>query len=118
MASSFFLSFSISFRLALLTIDEMALWHREGMSTMFGGSLSFRIVVASVGVCIFSICGPGSGWFLCVWGVVVVLFRICRLAALRSFVRRLSCLLSEFVRGVFSLSGACGVSSSAIGQIC
>ncbi len=48
--SSFFLSLSVSFLFALLMIDEMALWHREGMSSMFGGSLSFRIDVAWVGV--------------------------------------------------------------------
>ncbi len=48
--SSFFLSLSVSFRFALLMIDEMALWHREGMSSMFGGSSSIRIDVAWVGV--------------------------------------------------------------------
>ena len=40
-----------------------------------------------------------------------------RLAVLRSFVSLLSCLLSEFVRGVFSLSDSGGVSSVAIGHI-
>ena len=38
----------MSFRLALLMIVEMALWHREGMSSMFGGSGSWRMVVACV----------------------------------------------------------------------
>ncbi len=42
--SSFFLSLSASFLFALLMIDEMALWHREGMSSMFGGSLSLGLM--------------------------------------------------------------------------
>ncbi len=49
-ASSFFLSLFMSSRFAFLMIEEMAWWHREGMSSMFGGSLSWRIVVAWVGV--------------------------------------------------------------------
>ncbi len=55
------------------------------MSSMFDGSLSFRIVVACVGVWVFSNYWPGSGWFLCVGSVVGVLLWISRLAALRSF---------------------------------
>ena len=47
-ASSFFLSFSTSLRLALLMIVEMALRHREGMSSMVGVSGSWRMVVACV----------------------------------------------------------------------
>ena len=46
--SSFFLSLATSFWLALLMIVEMALWHREGMSSMFGVSGSWRMVVACV----------------------------------------------------------------------
>ena len=38
----------MSFRLALLMIVEMALWHREGMSSMVGVSGSWRMVVACV----------------------------------------------------------------------
>ncbi len=87
------------------------------MSSMFGGSLSFRIVVDYVGVWVFSSCWSGSSWFLCVGSVVGVLLLISLLAALRSFVSLLSCLLSEFVRGVFSLSDSGGVSSVAIGHI-
>ena len=47
-ASSFFLSLSMSFRLALLMFVEMALWHREGMSSKLGVSGSWRMVVACV----------------------------------------------------------------------
>ena len=78
------------------------------MSSMFGGSLSFRILVAFVGVWVFSSCWSGSGWFLCVGSVVGVLLWISLLAALRSFVSLLSCLLYEFVRGVCSFSGSDG----------
>ncbi len=53
-ASSFFLSLSMSFRFALLMIDEMSLWHREGITSMFGGLRSRRIVVAWVGVGVVS----------------------------------------------------------------
>ena len=52
MTSSFFLSLSMSFRFALLMIIEMALWHREGMSAMLGGSVSWRMVETWVGVCV------------------------------------------------------------------
>ena len=44
MVSSFFLSFSMSFRFALVMIAEMALWHRDGMSFMLGGSVSLRML--------------------------------------------------------------------------
>ncbi len=115
--SSFFLSLSISFRFALLMIDEMALWHREGMSSMFGGSLRFRIDVAWVGVWVGLCSWSGSGEFLCVGCVVGALLWISRLAVLRSFVSLLSCLLTEFVRGVCSFSGSCVGPCVAIGQI-
>ncbi len=68
MASSIFMSLSISFRFALLMIVEMALWHREGMSSMFGGSLNLRIDVAFVGVWVVTCCWSGSGGF-CAWDV-------------------------------------------------
>ncbi len=86
------------------------------MSSMFGGSLSFRIIVAWVGVWIVSCCWSGSGGFLCVGCVVGVLLWLSRLAVLRSFVSLLNFLLSEFVRGVCSFSGSGGVPSIAIGQ--
>ncbi len=54
MSSSFFLSFSMSFRFALLMIVEMALWHRAGMSSMLGGSVSWSIVETWVGVWVVS----------------------------------------------------------------
>ena len=94
-ASSFFLSLSISFRLALLMIVEMALWHREGVSSMFGVSGSWRMVVACVVVWGFSFLRSVSVGWVCV-GCVGDLFLVMRLlASFRSCVRRLSCLLSE-----------------------
>ena len=54
---------------------------------------------------------------MCV-GCVVVLFLVMRLlASFRSFVIRLSCLLSEWVRGVCILSGVGGVLVCAIGHV-
>ena len=108
-ASSCFLSFLISFRLALLIIIEMALWHREGMSSMFGVSGSWRMVLACDIGWGFSFVGSVSvGWVFV--GCVVVLFLVMRfLVSFRSFVRRLSCLLSEWVRGVCIFSVVGGV---------
>ncbi len=51
---------------------------------------------------------------VCVGGSFLVLRR---LASLRSFARRLSCLLSEFVRGVCILLGSGGGPVCAIGQV-
>ncbi len=93
-ASSFFLSLSTSFLFALFMIVEMALWHKAGMSSILGGSVSWSIVEALVGVWVVSWLGPRSEW-LCGGCVGVLLFVMWRLASLRSFVRRLSCLLSE-----------------------
>ena len=51
-------------------------------------------------------------------GCVVVFFLVMLLlAAFRSFVRRLSCLLSEWVRGVCIFSGVGGVLVCAIGHV-
>ncbi len=75
-------------------IFEIALWHRAGMSSMLGGSLSWSIVEVWVGVWVCSCLGSSSGC-LCVGCVVVLLLVTRRLASLRSSVRRLSCLLSE-----------------------
>ena len=67
MASSFFLSLSMSFRFALLIIIEMALWHREGMSSMLGGSVSWRMFESDMGRCVG--CFLFGAWVggLCVW---------------------------------------------------
>ena len=70
-ASSFFLSLSMSFRLDLLMIVEMALWHREGMSSMFGVSGSCRMVLACVVVWGFSFLRSVSVGWVC-GGCVVV----------------------------------------------
>ncbi len=56
----------MSYRFAFLMIDEMAWWHREGMPSMVGSSLSWRIVVAWVGVEASSCWGSESGGFVCV----------------------------------------------------
>ena len=76
-------------------IVEMALWHREDMSSMLGGSVSWRVVLAWVGVCVVSFLRHVSGGRLCGGCVVGSLLVLRRLASLRSFVRRLSCRLSE-----------------------
>ena len=52
-----------------------------------------------VGVWVVSFLGPRSWGLLCDCGVVGSLLVVRRIASLRSLVRRLSCLLSEFVRG-------------------
>ena len=116
-ASSFVLSFSTSLRLALLMIVEMALRHREGMSSMFGVSGSWRMVVACVVGWGFSfVRSLAEGW-VCVDCVVVLFLVIWLLASFRSCVRRLSCLLSEWVRGVYIFSGGWGVPVCAIGHV-
>ena len=61
--------------------------------------------------------GTGSG---CVGGVGFLCFVMvcrCRLAEFRSFVRRLSCLLSALVRGVCIFLGSVWVYGCAIGQM-
>ncbi len=65
MASSLFLRLSMSFRFALLMIIEMALWHRDGMSAMLGGSVSWRMVETWVGVYVVSLMVPGLGGRTC-----------------------------------------------------
>ena len=75
-------------------IVEMALWHRTGMSYILGGSESWSMVEAWVGVWLVSCLGSSSGC-LCDGFVLVLLFVTRRLASLRSLVRRFSCLLSE-----------------------
>jgi len=89
--SSFFRIVSMSFRFALLMMEAIALWHREGMSSSFGVSGRWRTVVARARVEVLLGCGHGSegiggvGCLCC--GVVCS----CRLAEMRNFVRRLSC---------------------------
>ena len=106
----------MSFRFALLMIIEMALWHREGMSSMLSGYVSWRMDETWVGVWVVSLLVPGSGDRVCKGCVVGSLLVLRRLASLRSFVRRLSCMLSELVRGVCSFSGFDGGPVCAIGQ--
>ncbi len=53
----------MSFLFALLMIVEIALWHKEGMSSMLCGSVSWRIFEICVGVWVVSL-GLGRG-FVC-----------------------------------------------------
>ena len=107
----------MSFRLALLMIVEMALWHREGISSVFGGSGSWRIDATWVGVWVVSLLVSASGGCLCEGCVVGSFLLLRRVASFLSFVRRLSCLLSELVRGVCSLLGVVVGPVGAIGQV-
>ena len=61
-ASSFFLSFSTSFLFAFCMIVQIAFWHRAGMSSMLGVSVSWSIVEALVVVWVVSLLGLGFGW--------------------------------------------------------
>jgi hypothetical protein len=78
------------------------------MSLRFGVLLFWSIFAACVGVGVESSWWSGSGGFWRAWCVGSRFLWICRLAELRSFARRLICLLSEFLRGVCSLSGSVG----------
>ena len=73
--------------------------------------MSWRIVEICDGVCVVFF-RSGSGVGLCVCYVVGSFLELRRLASLRSFVRRLSCLLSEWV------SGVCIFSGSGVGLVC
>ncbi len=70
------------------------------MSSSFGASVRRRTFVARAGVGVLSGCGHGSEGVGGVGFLCCGLICSCRLAELRNFVRRLSCLLSAFVRGV------------------
>ncbi len=59
----------------------------------------------------------GVGRVFCVGCVVCAFLWMSRVAVLRSFASLLSCLLSEFVRGVCSFLGSGGGPRVAIGQI-
>ena len=87
------------------------------MSSMFGVSGSWRMVLAcDIGWGFSFFRSVSVGW-VCV-GCVGDLFLVMRLlASFRSFVRRLSCLLSEWVRGVCIFSGVSGVLVCAIGHV-
>ncbi len=89
----------MSFLFAVLIIVEIAVWHREGMSSMLGVSVSWRIFETCVGVWVVFCLISRSGGCLCGCCVVCSFFVLRRFVSLRSLVRRLSCLLSECVRG-------------------
>ncbi len=89
----------------------------EGMSSMLGGSVRRRIFETCVGVCVVFFISSWSGGCLCGCCVVCSFLVLRRLASLRRFVRRLSCLLSECVRGVYNFSGSGAGLVCAIGQL-
>ena len=107
---------STSFRVDLLMMVAIALWHRAGMSSSFGASVRFRTFVARDGVGLLSGCKQGSGGVGDVGRLRCGALCSFRLAQLRSFVRRLSCLLSASERGVCILLGSVWVCGCAIGQ--
>ena len=83
---------SASLRFALSMNTTMALWHRAGISSISGGSGSCRISLACVRVCVVLL-------GLVVIGVTVFGFGSMLFAVFLSLVMRLSCLVSDFVRG-------------------
>ncbi len=87
------------------------------MSSVLGGSVSWRIDATWVGVWVVSLLVSASGGCLCEGCVAGSFLLLRRVASFLSFVRRLSCLLSELVRGVCSLSGVVVGPVCAIGQV-
>ena len=90
--SSFFRRESDSLRFALF----IALWHRVGMSSSFGGSWSCSTSVACVRVCVVR--GVSMAFGVSVFGLGSKF-----LAMFRSFEMRFSCLVSDFVMGGYNL---------------
>jgi len=101
----------------MLMMVANALWNREGMSSDFGVSVRCRNFVARDEVGVLSGCGLGSEGVGDVGRLCCGVLCNFRLAELRSFVRRLSCLLSALVRGVCIFLGSVGVYGCAIGQM-
>ncbi len=90
--SSFLRSEVVSLLLALVMMEAMALWQREGMSSILGGSVSWRISVAVDSVFVRR-CGSVVGGGACVdFGSMLWLVFL-------SLVIRLSCRVSDFVMG-------------------
>ncbi len=79
--------------------------------------MSWSIVEICDGVCVVFF-RSSSGVDLCVCRVVGFVLELRRLASLCIFVRRLSCMLSEWVRGVCIFSGSGVGLVCAIGQCC
>ncbi len=88
------------------------------MSSMLGGSVSWKIFETCVGVWVVFCLISWSGGCLCGCCVVCSFLVLRRFASLRSLVRRLSCLLSEYVRGVCNFSGSYAWLVCAIGHLC
>ncbi len=87
------------------------------MSSRYGVLLIWSTFAACVVVGVASSWWSGLVNFWCVRCVVGGSVWIWRLAELRSLIRRLSCLLSEFVRGVRRLSGSVGGMGRTFGQV-
>jgi len=77
----------MSLRFALLMMEAIVLWHKEGMSSSFGMSMRWRAFMARAGVGVFSryghglgcvcVCGGGVWGVWGVWGYVVVDWPTC-----------------------------------------
>ena len=78
------------FRFALLMMEAIAFWHREGMSSNFVVSVRCRTFMARDEVGALSRCGQGSEGVGNVGRLCCGVLCSFRFAELRSFVRRLS----------------------------
>ncbi len=83
-------------RLALFMIVIIALWHRAGISSSCGGSLSCSTSVACVRVCVVRVVSVA-------FGVLAFGLGSMFLAVFLSIEMRFSCLVSDFVMGGCSL---------------
>ena len=95
--SSPFLIESASLWFALVIMEEMALWQREGMSSSRGVLSSRRTSEAMACIVVVSVGGE-------VWGIFGVRVGLIWLVAeFRNRVMRLICLLSDLLIGVYNL---------------
>ena len=91
-------------------MEAMALWHRVGMSSRLGVSVSCRISLAFVYVCVIR-CGSLVG------GITCVGFGSKFLVVFLSLVIRFSCRVSNLVMGGWSLVCVSVCVTVAIGHI-
>ncbi len=94
--SSFLRRELASLRLALFMIAVIALWHRAGISSSCGGSVSCSTSVACVRVRVVRVVSVATG--VLAFGLGSML-----LAVFLSLEMRFSCLVSDFVIGGCSL---------------
>ncbi len=90
--SSFLRREIASLRLALFMIVVIALWHRAGISSSCGGSVSCSTSVACVRVCVVRVVSVAFGVLAFGLGSMI-------LAVFLSLKMRFSCLLSDFLMG-------------------